>query len=107
MRIILFSKNNSYICDVIIKNKKIMETKDKQKFIDEFTKRIVKEFNEFAYKCGVSDAFIELGNVVSSVILCCTLNIDDAHKAAEVLSKEIINSAIDNYYKCKKENAPS
>lgn len=106
MQIILFSKNNSYICDVIIKNKKIMETKDKQKFIDEFTKRVVKDFNELAYKCGVADAFIELGNVVSSVILCCTLNIDDAHKAAEILYKEI-NNAIDDYYKCKKENSPS
>ena len=83
-----------------------METKDYQKFINEFTERFVKDFNELTCRYGIADGFIELMHIVSVVILTSTLNIDDVHKAADVFAKEI-NVDIDNYYKNTKANTPS
>lgn len=83
-----------------------MDTKDKQKFIDEFTERFVEDFSELERRYGDVDAFIEMIHIVSGIILTGTLSINDAHKAAEIFS-DGINVDIDEYYKHKKENIPS
>ena len=74
-----------------------METKDKAKFIDGMAKRFFNDFQSIINEYGLTDAIIALGDIVSTVVINTTQNIDNAHSMVEYFAKGV-DATIDGYY---------